>query len=60
MMLLRLRPSSLRSPAAACGNIKQRAADLLPMAAGGIVHGVIEPPAATPPRSYKEGVFTPY
>jgi len=40
------------------GTVKAPIRDLLPVAADGIVYGVIEPPAASPPLGYKQGVFT--
>jgi len=37
------------------GTVEAPIRDLLPMSAGGIVHGVIEPPAASLPRGYHQG-----
>jgi len=37
------------------GTVEAPIRDLLPVAAGGIVYGVIEPPVASLPRSYHQG-----
>jgi len=41
------------------GAVEATIRDLLPVAADGIVHGVIEPPAASLPRSYHQGESLP-
>jgi len=41
------------------GTVKAPIRDLLPVAGGGVVHRVIEPPAASLPRGYHLGELLP-